>query len=242
MRTLFALVLLATTLFAAEKPKLVIITAEDEYKTEVTLPAYSKKYLDAYEVSFILADPKDKAHLPGLEQLKSADAVVLSVRRKPLLKDDLDEVKAYVASGKPLVALRTSSHAFALRKPEKLPASVMEWPTFGKDIIGCNYTNHTKQTLGTKLTVTAKEHPIMKGVPATFESKSGLYLSKPLEKDCVVLLSGTSDKSDEPVAWVREKSATHGKVAYIALAHETDFANDVFPVLLTNAIQWAVAK
>ena len=232
----------------AKLPKLVIFAAEDEYKTEESLPAFARKHLAAgFAVKVVLADAKDRSRVKGLDELKGADLLLLSVRRKPLHKDDMAIVKAYLAAGKPLVAIRTSCHAFAPRKEEKLPESTVEWPTFDADILGCNYANHYAQTIVTKISFApgdeAKKHPMLAGIPESFESKSGMYKLKPLAKDCVPLLVARSGENpEEPLAWVREKGADHGRITFIALAHASDFANEVYPKLLANACRWAVGK
>ena len=79
------------------RPHLVVVAAEDEYKTEQTLPEFAIKHLGQdYRVSFVFADAKDKHALPGIDQLNTADAVLLSVRRKPLVKHQLDLVRKFV--------------------------------------------------------------------------------------------------------------------------------------------------
>jgi len=244
-----ALLAIAPGLPAQSKPVLVMVIAEDEYKTDTTLPAFAKSHLaEPFDVKLVTADPKNKHRLLNLEQLAKADVMLLSVRRRPLHEDDLKLVKAYFAAKKPVVALRTASHAWAARKGDKLPAGVAEWPKFDAEILGCHYANHYPHKVDTKLTHapgrSESPHAIVADVPAAgFISKSGLYKSAPLEKDCVPLLIGTSgEHPPEPVAWLREATAERGKVVYIALAHTSDFDNEVFPKVLANACTWAVKK
>ena len=128
-----------------------LVAAEDEYKTERTLPAFARKQLgQTYRVSFVFADAKVKHHLPGIELLNTADAMLLSVRRKPLLTAELEAVKRFVLAGKPVIAIRTSSHAFAPRKGEKLPDGVTMWEAFDKEILGCEYKGHYPNMLKTR--------------------------------------------------------------------------------------------
>jgi type 1 glutamine amidotransferase len=243
MRTVIAVMVLASVAAAADRPQLAMIIAEDEYKTAATLPLFAKTHLDSWlTVTVLREDAKTKHHIAGLDRLSKADALLLSVRRKPLLKADIDAIRAFVASGKPVIAIRTSSHAFAPGKGSKVPDGVATWESFDTDVLGCKYGGHTNHKLGTKLSTAMIDHPILKGVPKSFASAAGLYKSNPLAKDCIVLLTGQADKLDEPVAWVRDKTADRGRVAYIALGHESDFAGDAFPALLTNAIRWALTN
>ena len=151
-------------------------------------------------------------------------------------------VKAYVDARKPIVALRTSSHAFAPKKGDKLPAGVAEWPTFDHDILGCEYANHRGNTLKTKLTYTSDGKAA--GVGAVgYESAASLYRSAPLAADCVVWATGSNGKDPaEPLAWVRPKSQTHGPVFYTSLGHPDDFKEPEFVALLTAGVRWAASQ
>jgi nicotinamidase-related amidase len=228
---------------ADTRPTLLVVSAEDEYRTETTLPAFALARLGKeFRISHVFADARDRTRLPGIEQLKAADVVLLSVRRKPLAAADLRAVREYVAGGRPVVAIRTSSHAFAPKKGEKVPAGVEAWEGFDAEVLGCHYTGHFPNTLGTKVTA-AGGHPLLAGVPAAFESRSWLYKSGPLAADCVPLLTGTAgDGSPEPVAWVREKAAGRGRVFYTCLGHPDDFRSPAFTALLTNGVRWAAGK
>lgn len=231
-----------------KRPHLAIVAAEDEYKTEVTLPDYALKHLGKdYRVSFVFADAKDKHALPGLDVLDSADALMLSVRRKPLVKDQLDRIRKFVASGKPVIAIRTSSHAFAPRKGEPLPAGVEAWEAFDKEILGCEYKGHFPNTQKTSVAYeppVGKPHPVLKDWPASrVDFNSWMYKSNPLASDVTALLTGTSGTSSpEPVAWVREKADGRGRVFYTCLGHVDDFQQEAFLKLLKNGIAWATGK
>jgi nicotinamidase-related amidase/type 1 glutamine amidotransferase len=227
-----------------KRPHLVVVAAEDEYKTEVTLPEFAMKQLGKdYRVSFVFTDAKNKHTLPGIEQLNTADAVLFSVRRKPLVKADLDIVRKFVASGKPVIALRTSSHAFAPRKGEKLPDGVEMWDGFDKEILGCSYAGHYSNKEKT-VTEVQPGNALVKDWPKEkVEFTSWLYKSNPLAPDCQVLLMGRSGTNPpEPVAWVRDSTKERGRVFYTCLGHVDDFKSEAFAKLLKAGIGWAVAK
>jgi nicotinamidase-related amidase/type 1 glutamine amidotransferase len=230
-----------------KRPHLAILAAEDEYKTEVTLPDFALKHLGKdYRVSFVFADAKDKHTLPGLDVLDSADAVLVSVRRKPLVKEQLDRIRKFVASGKPVIAIRTSSHAFASRKGEKIPEGVQAWETFDKDVLGCEYKGHYPNTQKTSIDYlpAGQPHPVLKDWPnSRIEFASWMYKSNPLAADVKPLLVGTSGSSaPEPVAWLREKADGRGRVFYTCLGHVDDFQQDAFLKLLKNGIAWATGR
>jgi hypothetical protein len=227
---------------ADTRPHLAIVAAEDEYKTEDTLRTFAAEHLgQGYRVSFVFADAMDKTRLPGVDVLARADAVLLSVRRKPLVTADLDVVRRFVAAGKPVVAIRTTSHAFAAAPGAEVPAGVATWADFDEQILGCKYTGHFPKTVPTVVTRVGR-HAVTTdwpAEPATF--RSWLYKSNPLATDVVTVLNGTAGTNPpEPVAWVREKSTTRGRVAYTCLGHTEDFRTPAFPRLLRRMIDWAV--
>jgi len=225
-----------------KRPHVLFLTAEKEYHTAETLPRYARAVWEktfGCPVTILKADPKDRNRIPGLARaLAKADVVVLSVRRRALPKADLDAVRAYLASGKPLVGIRTASHAFDTRGTH--PPGHAEWPTFGRDVLGCNYHGHYRP--GPKTTVQAargaKDHPVLAGVELPFEASGSLYKSRPLAPTTTALLMGSiPGKEPEPVAWVNTYRG--GRIFYTSLGHPDDFKSPAFLRLLTNGILWA---
>jgi type 1 glutamine amidotransferase/nicotinamidase-related amidase len=229
--------------FAGDKrPHVVIIMAEDEYKTEKTLPEFALKYLGkTCKVSQVFGNPKNRNDLPGLEVLKDADVLLVSVRRRVLPKAQMDLIRQFVASGKPVVAIRTACHAFSLRG-KKPPEGYLAWEEFDHEVLGGNYTNHHGN--GPKVSIKVAEgaagHPILAGVDvAKLQGHGSLYKVSPLAKTTKTLLIGSiPGKPAEPVAWVN-RTKVGGRAFYTSLGHIDDFKEPAFNVLLKNAIHWA---
>ena len=129
---------------ADKRPKLLIVSAEDEYKTSETLPAFAKEQLEKeYDVTVIVGGPRTEHRLKGIEKIKEADVILLAMRRRLLVKEELDLFRAHVASGKAVISIRTSLHAFSPMPKEKtIPEGCDAWLDFDKTILGCNYQNH----------------------------------------------------------------------------------------------------
>jgi nicotinamidase-related amidase/type 1 glutamine amidotransferase len=231
--------------FAEDKrPHVVIIAAEDEYQTEITLPKFALERLGRdFRVSFVFADPKSRHRLPGLDQLRDADVLLLSVRRRPLEAAQLVMIREWIKAGKPLVAIRTSSHAFARKGTEKLPAGVEEWSTFDADVLGCHYQGHHGTQHKPMIHVAAPQHALLAGIETkTFVSEGSLYKSQPLPKSAQLLLRGEiSGQPPEPVAWTVIRP-DRGKTFYTSLGHAKDFENPAFVKLLRNAVSWASSR
>lgn len=243
---ILALVCLAP---AAQAANLVFMIGEDEYLTWETLPEFAMKDVEPLgnHVTVIHADAADKNHFPGLvEALKDADLLLVSVRRRTPLKEQLDAVRAYLAAGKPLIGIRTASHAFALRPKDTLiDDKHANWQEFDPEVLGGNYSNHHRGEDKTILTIApgAESHSILKGIALSELIGNGtLYKNTPLAKTATPLLIGAiPNQPPEPVAWTHRYGTKQAKVFYTSLGHVDDFKEPAFRRLMLNAIAWTLA-
>ncbi|MBL9152455.1 MAG: ThuA domain-containing protein [Verrucomicrobiales bacterium] len=226
-----------------KRPHLVIVTAEDEYQTEETLPPFALKELGKdFQISVVYGHADDRSTLPGAEVIGQADILLLSVRRRNLPKAQLDLFRAHLAEGRPLVGIRTASHPFHQRDKAP-PAGLDEWQDFDPTILGGHYTGHHGNDLATfaQVVPAAASHPILAGLPATeFKTFGSLYQNTPLQPGTTPLLTGRADSiaQPEPVAWTHTAPGG-GRVFYTSLGHRDDFAVQAFRDLLRNGVYWA---
>jgi len=225
-----------------ERPHLVIIMAEGEYKTEETLPKFAEGYLsETFQVSHVFANPEDRNDLPGIEVLDEADVVLISVRRRVLPAAQMAVIRKFVEGGKPVVGIRTASHAFVLRE-EAPPEGLVAWEEFDRDVMGGNYSDHHGDGPDVQVTLaeSAAGHPILAGlVIEELRSRGSLYAVSPLGKSATPLLIGTiPGKEPEPVAWTN-RTKYGGRAFYMSIAHPDDFASPSINRLLSNAVHWA---
>jgi nicotinamidase-related amidase/type 1 glutamine amidotransferase len=228
------------------RPRIAFLVAEDEYKTETSLPPFASIQLGKdYKVSFIFDSPTDKNELQGLSALDDADLLLVSARRRVLPTPQIDAVRRFVAAGKAVVGIRTASHAFAARGNEKPPARHGVWPTFDPEVLGGHYTGHHKEgpKVAIALTPEGSNHPICTGVDvASLVGQGSLYKVAPLASSATPILTGTiPGEPSEPILWTNVTSSG-GRVVYCSLGHVDDFAQPAFQRLLRNAIDWAVGR
>lgn len=244
--------ILALTLLVlpAQAANLVFMIGEDEYLTWETLPAFAKSDVEplGHHVTIIHADTADKNSFPGIvEALKNADLLLVSVRRRTPPTEQLDAVRAYLAAGKPLLGIRTASHAFALRPKDKLVDDKhANWQEFDPEVLGGNYSNHHKgedKTICT-LAAGAESHDILKGITISELIGNGtLYKNTPLAKTATPLLIGTiPNQPAEPIAWTHRFGPKQAKVFYTSLGDADDFKEPAFRKLMLNAIAWGLAQ
>jgi type 1 glutamine amidotransferase len=249
----FVAILVSVSIPAApppQSPHLVFMIGEDEYHTWETLPEFAERDLRPrdYRVTIVSQDAADKNSFPGLvDALRTADLLVLSVRRRTPPSDQLDAVRAHLAAGKPLVGIRTACHAFALRPADPpVAAAHSTWQEFDPEVLGGHYTNHHAEGPPTTVTVAPgrETHPILKGISAAGLVGAGsLYKVSPLEKSTTPLLMGAiPGQPAEPVAWTHLYGTKQARVFYTSLGHPDDFKNAEFRRLLGNAVAWALGK
>jgi nicotinamidase-related amidase/type 1 glutamine amidotransferase len=237
--------------FARHKRNVLMLIGDDEYKTEVSLPAFIKTDLAplGFDVQIIHSDPADKNRFPGMaEAIAKSDLVLVSVRRRLPPKADLDALRAHLAAGKPLVGIRTACHAWAVRNEKQredlLAAGHGEWPEFDPEVFGGNYTGHHGNGPKTAVTVAdgAAEHAILRGVDGpSIVGNGSLYKVSPLLSSTKPLLIGAvSGQNPEPVAWTNLAGPKQARVLFTSLGHESDFENPAFRKLLVNGLFWAL--
>lgn len=224
--------------------------AEREYHTWETLPSWANRVLanrHDFRLTEVYGWPQEDRHfIPGFaEHVRRADLVVLSVRRRALPAEALQAFRSYLESGKPMVGVRTASHAFNVRGGDG-PEGHAEWPEFDAEVLGCNYHGHFGSGQGT-MTLNAvpenADHPVLGGIKTPFKSRATLYRSSPLEAGVTLLLRGEiSGEPPEPVAWVNRYGVA--RVFYTSLGDPTDFEGDDPPIerLLTNAVFWGLER
>lgn len=223
---------LAPPLFAATaaKPlKLCMLSGSEEYKSNESLAAFQDWVEKQQPIECSRAFWKSKTELPGLDALAGCDVMLLFTKRLEIPNDQLELVKKYCLAGRPVVGLRTASHAF------------QQWLELDRTILGGDYHGHYKAGDVTKVEIAgaAAKHAVLKGVEP-FESPSKLYKNPSIAADTTLLLTGTIPEHKEPVAWTRKNG--DGRVFYTSLGGPDDFQNKNFQTLLVNAIFWAAER
>lgn len=255
------LLLSAVSVFAqsAKKPHIVFVSGDHEYSSEETFPILAKELETKYgfKTTVIKSYPDENAeeNIPGLEALDKADVAVFFLRWRRLPAEQLRHIENYLKSGKPIVAFRTTTHAFNYPKGHELE----KWNAFAVDYLGGppgwgngHYHYGHKSSTDVSIIKEAAKHPILTGVPAAFHVASWLYHVKPNypPADAEVLLMGKSVNPeirpnrpavDNPVAWTWKNKAG-AKVFVTTLGHPSDFKEEAMQRLVINGIHWAAGK
>ncbi len=224
------------------RPHIVMLIGEKEYRTNETLPKFAIEQLgNDYRVTIIHASTEDKNTFPGIEAVKTADLLFVSVRRRTPPPEQLEIVREFVSAGKPVIGIRTASHAFTLRN-EPAPEGSASWPEFDAEVFGGSYSNHWGNSLVATVNVIEAnmDHSILTNVShEEFTSNGSLYVVSPLAEGATPLLMGRVEGHDpEPMAWtfIRRDG---GRSFYTSLGYLDDFETPAFVQMLKNAVDWA---
>ena len=259
-RSLFILLLFPAASFAAPKPHAVLVAGTLHYSPELTLPLFAQE-LERFGFRTTVVrgegDPEKKTEnvLPGIGALADADVAIFFPRFLQLPDREWQPIEDYLKAGKPVIGLRTASHAF--RYPKNHPR--YNWnDDFGRRALGTPYIVHQTGTTQVSVIQKYKTHPIMSHVTKKLWVSPGtLYLTR-LQGGCVPLLMGTgkgpfrliekefgpvqvNESEADIVAWAW-KNEWGGKVFGTSLGDPGDFAEESFTRMLVNSVCWAVGK
>ncbi|MCC5908211.1 MAG: ThuA domain-containing protein [Balneolaceae bacterium] len=257
---------------------IILITGESKYHTEEVMPMLAKilSFNHGFKTTVLFPiDPVTgevntnyKYNVPGLENLKDADLMILSTRYQEWPDDQMKHFDEYIQKGKPIIGLRTATHAFRYRKNPDSPYSkydfrstVYGWEEgFGKKIFGETWVDHHGEHgyEGTRGLINGimerDDHPIIRGITDIWVP-SDVYGIRELEDDVDVLVWGQSTsgmtpeapvnwrKSIMPVAWTKKYTSHNGntgKVFTSTMGASIDMLNEDLRRLLINACYWAL--
>ncbi len=224
-----------------DRPHIAFLVSDDHYDADKTLPPFAQMLREQYGCHCTVLHGQGTSDIPETAELESADCLVLYIRRLALPKKQLDRVRKYIESGKPLVGMRTASHAFDVRG--RATEDQDEWPEFDAQILGGNYHGHGSNDLGTDVAHVAEQadHPMLKGVePAKWHSTGSLYYTAPVASDATVVMTGALGDRTEPLTWTRNYK--DARIVYTGLGHPDDFKEPQFHKFLVNTIFWAMNR
>lgn len=257
---------------------IVLVSGDEEYRSEETLPQLGKILArhHGFRCTVLFAvDPKDgtinpdvRDNIPGLEALQAADLMVIFTRFRDLPDDQMKHIVHYVESGRPIVGLRTATHAFDLKGSgtySRYTWNSAEWEGgFGRQVLGetwiRHHGQHGKQSTRGLAAPGAGNHPILRGIrDGDVWGPTDVYAARlPLPGDSAPLLLGQvlegmrpddnpveGSKNDPmmPIAWTRSYTGASGKTSRVfttTMGASQDMESPGFRRLLVNACYWAL--
>ncbi|HEY7117930.1 MAG TPA: hypothetical protein VH475_15190 [Tepidisphaeraceae bacterium] len=138
---------------------IVLISGDEEYRSEESMPMLGKLLSERHGFTCTVLfsidpatgeiSPKTANNIPGIEALDSADLLIILTRFRALPDDAMKHVDDYLKAGKPVIGLRTATHAFNGLKGEYekynygYHGDQKEWTQgFGRLVLGETWISH----------------------------------------------------------------------------------------------------
>jgi type 1 glutamine amidotransferase len=274
---------------------IVLVSGDEEYRSEEALPQLGKILAKHHgfkcTVLFAIDDGREIlgaggkpskmvrtkpgtinpniSNIPGLEALDSADLMVIFTRFRDLPDDQMKHIASYIEAGKPVVGIRTATHAFNIPAGKTYSKYSHNFggkdyeKGFGRQVLGETWVNHhgkhgSQSTRG--IIVKGQEsHPILRGIKdGDIWGPTDVYtVNLPLPGDSQPLVLGqvlTGMKFDDPplegeknnpmmpIAWTHTytgSAGNKGRAFCSTLGAATDLTAEGSRRLLVNACYWA---
>jgi type 1 glutamine amidotransferase len=251
--------------------RIVLISGDEEYRSEQALPQLAKILAEhhGFDCTVLFAldpdgtvNPTRQDNIPGLETVDNADLVILLARFRDLPDSQMKHIVDYVEAGRPIVGLRTATHAFELKTSptyRRYSWNSKEWDGgFGRQVLGETWINHhgrhkIQSTRGI-LVAGQEKHPILRGIRSgeiwvptdVYTVRLPLPDVQPLVLGAVLEtmdpasapVAGKQNDPMMPVAWTR--SYKGGRIFTTTMGSAQDMMNEAFRRLVVNASYWAL--
>ena len=171
-----------------DMPKIVLVSGDEEYRSEEALPQLAKILTTHHGFNsqvLFAQDPEVPGvinanylnNIPGLENLNDADLMVIFTRFRALPDDQMAHIENFIKAGKPVIGIRTATHAFNFSKVEDSSYKHYgnyydgddEWKDgFGRLVLGekwiSHHGHHRHQSARGVTAPGAASHPILNGI------------------------------------------------------------------------------
>lgn len=256
-----------------EGKHVVLVAGDHEYRSEEAFPQLGKilSVHHGFKCTVLFPidpktgeiNPESVTNIPGLETLETADLVVFGLRFRNLEDEQMKMIVDYAEAGRPMMALRTSTHPFNI--PKDRAYAKYTWNNgdkefkggFGKQIFGETWVSHHGKhgRESTRGIVVDADHPIITGIEdGEVWGPTDVYgVHLPLTGDGHALILGqivagmnpddkpvTGDRNDPmmPIAWTRTYKG--GRVFTTTMGSADDLPNQGVRRMLVNAAYWCV--
>ena len=167
---------------------IVLISGDEEYRSEEALPQLARILTDhhGFKTTVLFAqdpekpgviDPNYTDNIPGTSQLADADLMLIFTRFRALPDDQMHPIQDFLMAGKPVIGIRTATHAFNFRDST---SSWVHWGNyfdvedspwnggFGRLVLGerwhTHHGHHKHQSTRGVVAPGAEDHPITNGI------------------------------------------------------------------------------
>jgi trehalose utilization protein len=256
---------------------IVLLAGDEEYRSEEALPMLGKilAMRHGFKCTVLFPinpadgtiDPNVQTNIPGFEKVKQADLVVLFFRFRELPDEQMKYFVDHVNAGKPIIAIRTSTHAFQYSRNTNSPYAKYDWRSkewrggFGQQVLGdtwvSHHGSHGKESARGVMNEEQRRHPVLRGVEDIW-GPTDVYGIIHLPPEAKVLVYGQvlegmkpNDKPVEgkrndpmmPMIWTHDYKAESGKTCRTlssTIGAAVDMESEGLRRLFVNACYWLI--
>jgi hypothetical protein len=257
--------------------KIVLVSGDEEYRSEEALPQLAKILSKHHGFDCVVTfsidpktgmiDPNLHTNMPGVQALESADLMILLTRFRDPPTEQMKYFVDYVNAGKPIIGLRTATHAFEIKggpnRKYTWNSKVPGWEGgFGRRILGetwiSHHGDHKKQSTRGLIVPGMENSPLVRGCEDIWVPTDVYGVRLPLPGDSKPLILGEvlsgmrptdppvkGPKNDPmlPVAWTKTyqgESGHVGRVFTTTMVSSMDLENESLRRLIVNATYWCL--
>jgi type 1 glutamine amidotransferase len=251
---------------------IVLMAGDEEYRSEEGVPMLAKilSQRHGFQCTVLFSvdpagktiDPNNQTNVPGMHLLGSADLVVNQFRFRELPDSDMKHFVDYLQAGKPLIAIRTATHAFDYKRNKQSRYAHWHWQGkdwpggFGQQVLGdtwvTHHGDHGKESTRGLIDGTHATHPVVRGVKDIWGPTDvyGIIRLKPTDVVLVHGLTLKGMKADDapnyakslmPLVWVRDHAWESGKTTRAltsTIGAAADLESEDLRRLFVNSCYW----
>jgi hypothetical protein len=257
-----------------EGKHIVFVSGDEEYRSEEALPQMAKILAKhhGFKCTVLFAIDKETGeinpnvldNIPGLEALETADLMVLFTRMRELPDEQMKYIIDYTNSGKPIIGIRTATHAFRYRKNKdsvyaKYGNGSDDYEGgYGRQVLGekwvAHHGDHGDESTRGVIAEGMENNPIVNGCEDIW-GPTDVYAVTTLSGDSKPVIMGkvlkgmkpdsptNDDKIMMPIAWIKTYTGEKGKTARIftsTIGAAPDLESEGSRRLLVNASYWCL--
>jgi len=189
---------------------IVLVSGDEEYRSEEGLPQLGKILAKhhGFKCTVLFAiDPKDGTinpalvnNIPGLQALETADLMIIATRFRELPDAQMEHIVRYVDSGRPIIGMRTATHAFRYSEESESKYRSYDFKSkiwedgFGRQVLGetwiAHHGHHAVESTRGIIVEEMKGHPIVRGSEDIWGPTDVYEVRLPMSDTCKPLVLG----------------------------------------------------
>ncbi len=250
--------------------QIVLVAGDEEYRTEESMPMLAKilsqkhgfgctvVFSHSADGSYI--DPNNQQGLRGLKALDDADLMIIGTRFRQPVEEEARHLTDYLNAGKPVIGIRTATHAF---NGKGSFGGEISFGEFGRKILGetwvSHHGGHKRQGARGVIEPGKASHPILNSVADVFAPSDVYGVTHLTDADNILMRGAVTETLDpssnniegdknhpmQPFAWLhtyRAPSGATGTSFCTTAGASVDFVCEDLRRMIVNAAYYLTGR